>query len=139
MSNRKQKNAEYMRKYRAERKNNPEFMENQRNNLRRFREKNPGYQSNWFNELPDKTERRARYNKNYSTKHPDKGISRRKAQRNVPLASKCEWCGSTEGLERHHEDYSKQLEVITLCKTCHTKAHQRLFYRALLALYLPSD
>lgn len=31
----------------------------------------------------------------------------------------CEVCGSKENLELHHPDYSKPLEVITLCRKCH--------------------
>lgn len=31
----------------------------------------------------------------------------------------CEHCGATEKLELHHSDYSKPLEVVTLCIPCH--------------------
>jgi len=43
------------------------------------------------------------------------------ARANIPLGSKCEECGSTENLERHHPDYSKPLETQTLCRACHLK------------------
>jgi hypothetical protein len=45
------------------------------------------------------------------------------ASRRVPLASNCTDCRSVENLERHHTDYSKPLEVVTLCKVCHEKRH----------------
>lgn len=41
----------------------------------------------------------------------------------IPLASNCLFCGSTKNLERHHPDYDKPLEVITMCRRCHKKIH----------------
>jgi hypothetical protein len=55
--------------------------------------------------------------------NPDKFHAKLYAQRHVPLKEKCEHCGSTEQLERHHFDYSKPLDVTTLCKRCHEAAH----------------
>lgn len=34
----------------------------------------------------------------------------------------CVDCGS-QAIDRHHEDYSKPLEVVFLCKRCHCKRH----------------
>jgi hypothetical protein len=48
------------------------------------------------------------------------------ADRYTKLGEKCEICGNTEKLERHHEDYSKPLEVRTLCKYCHEAEHTKL-------------
>ena len=45
--------------------------------------------------------------------------------RNIPLANHCENCGATEKLVKHHPDYSKPLEVVTLCRICHKKAHKQ--------------
>jgi hypothetical protein len=51
--------------------------------------------------------------------HPDRRYARFVAWKNVPIGRKCSVCGSTEKLHRHHHDYSKPLEVITLCQVCH--------------------
>lgn len=37
----------------------------------------------------------------------------------------CSVCPSTKNIEGHHEDYSKPLEIIWLCKSCHHKRHRR--------------
>lgn len=35
----------------------------------------------------------------------------------------CDVCGSTDKVESHHQDYSKPLEVLWLCKEHHAQAH----------------
>lgn len=35
----------------------------------------------------------------------------------------CSVCGEEDFLEGHHTDYSKPLDVIWVCKPCHTKIH----------------
>lgn len=35
----------------------------------------------------------------------------------------CSKCGVTGKIDGHHEDYSKPLEVIWLCKICHAEIH----------------
>lgn len=47
---------------------------------------------------------------------------RKRAQRAIPLDGKsCSKCGSTSSLSRHHHDYSKPLDVVILCRSCHQK------------------
>jgi hypothetical protein len=42
----------------------------------------------------------------------------------IPLEH-CEQCGKTSKrqLDSHHEDYSKPLEVVWLCRSCHLQTH----------------
>lgn len=61
----------------------------------------------------------------YIQKNPEKQEARRKAQ-TVKLKDNCEECGkSKKKLHRHHEDYSKPLEIIVLCPSCHKKKHYK--------------
>lgn len=41
-----------------------------------------------------------------------------------PLA--CSRCNSSKKIEGHHEDYSKPLEVVWLCKSCHVLRHTEM-------------
>ena|SRR3990167_4473149 len=36
---------------------------------------------------------------------------------------KCQQCSSTKPIQAHHEDYSKPLEVLWMCVSCHSKRH----------------
>lgn len=38
----------------------------------------------------------------------------------------CERCGADWRLDAHHEDYSKPLEVVWLCKECHGARHREI-------------
>lgn len=45
--------------------------------------------------------------------------------------SRCELCGRTKVLERHHPDYDKPLEIQWLCKKCHCLADKQRKEKAL--------
>jgi hypothetical protein len=59
----------------------------------------------------------------WARRYPEKVRAERLARKAVPLKERCEICGSTERLHRHHPDYSKPLDVITVCQPCHEKVH----------------
>jgi len=64
-----------------------------------------------------------RKNKQYRTNDPVRARAHWMADRHVPIKGLCHDCGLVDAEERHHEDYSKPLEVDLLCKACHCKRH----------------
>jgi len=68
------------------------------------------------------------YNRNnrvYKSRHQQQIAVENLAYRLVPLGSRCEHCGSTENLCRHHPDYTKPFSIVTLCHSCHMKLHSK--------------
>jgi hypothetical protein len=61
--------------------------------------------------------------KEYCCKNKAKRSARIRAWWHIPIGEKCEKCGATERLDRHHNDYDKPLEIQTLCRTCHAQLH----------------
>lgn len=47
---------------------------------------------------------------------------RARAHGQIQPAGLCESCGEAKPLDGHHEDYSKPLEVVWLCRPCHHAA-----------------
>lgn len=63
----------------------------------------------------------------YRKQNPEKYKAKYTVQnRKIPFGKECLKCGSTENLQRHHPDYSKQLEIVTLCAKCHVNHHHKL-------------
>ncbi|RKZ99055.1 MAG: hypothetical protein DRQ46_00065 [Gammaproteobacteria bacterium] len=66
----------------------------------------------------------------YRKKYPEKYIAKIKtgnAMRNGKLIKQpCVKCGSTENINAHHEDYSKPLEIIWLCRFHHGERHREI-------------
>ena len=124
-----------MRKWR---KANPQYIERQREALKRFLAKNPNYHAErrarlkgtqkWKRQVLENVrkyrkrhpEKVAEQRRRYAQRHPDKKRARN-LTRYIPLASECEKCGDTEKLERHHPDYSRPREFQTLCHDCHKR------------------
>ena len=71
-------------------------------------------------------------NKNqYYHRNPEKQKARQKlnyAVRSgkIHKALYCSSCDSDKHLEAHHTDYSKPLEVMWLCRTCHRELHNKM-------------
>lgn len=76
--------------------------------------------------LSDKRKQQRReYQKRYAGAHPEviRAHSLIRAKKDSLQKSACEQCGSIDRLHMHHPDYSKPLEVVTLCIQCHTTVH----------------
>lgn len=43
----------------------------------------------------------------------------------IPIGYICDLCKNDFAIQRHHEDYSKPLEVQLLCKNCHDKKNRK--------------
>lgn len=68
--------------------------------------------------------------KKFRENYPEKYAAHIASQR-IPLEP-CVVCGSTEKIERHHEDYSKPKEVTFLCKKHHSERHVEIRKQQLL-------
>jgi len=70
-------------------------------------------------------------------KWADKNPEKRKAYSEVYCAMKCgkiikescSKCGGNNDVMAHHEDYTKPLEILWLCRLCHIVEHKRLRYQ----------
>lgn len=61
-------------------------------------------------------------------KNPDKTRVEKILQYQVRIGNiinpgACSLCGETEGVEAHHPDYSKPLDVVWMCRPCHVHIH----------------
>lgn len=82
---------------------------------------NPNYKDgNWQS-------RKYQYKLNYRRRYPEAAkahdIVRNAVRHGRLIKQPCHICGSTINVHAHHEDYSKPLDVIWLCDTCHRIRH----------------
>lgn len=76
----------------------------------------------------EKNRNKSRINaKIYYDKNPDKWIAQSKAKRAYPIAQICEVDGCTVKGTRHHDDYSKPLEIRWLCHSHHMQHHKEIY------------
>lgn len=68
------------------------------------------------------------YSRRDREKHHIQHRARRKANYNIkiPEGCMCVKCNERLAMERHHEDYSKPMEVLFLCRRCHSNIHSKL-------------
>lgn len=60
----------------------------------------------------------------YHRNNIDKVKARYKARYYNQPPTNCSKCGVFGDVDGHHEDYSKPLEVLWLCRQCHANIHQ---------------
>lgn len=70
------------------------------------------------------------YRREYHRRHPERNHARdavfRALKRGRLKKEPCRWCYSTKRVQAHHDDYSKPLEVMWFCQTCHLRYHRLL-------------
>ena len=76
-------------------------------------------------------EKRNQYTNQYYHRNPEKNKARNMLNNAVKSGKvhKPVFCSSCEGdkhLEAHHTDYSKPLEVLWLCRSCHRELHNKI-------------
>ena len=80
-------------------------------------------------------ERRKEYQKQYHNQYYHRTPEKHKARNILNSAVKsgkihkpvyCSSCDSDRHLEAHHTDYSKPLEVMWLCRSCHVDLHNKI-------------
>lgn len=80
----------------------------------------------WYHRNKDTEEyreaRNLRKKKEYAN-NKEKYQAREKARKEVKLDGECEICKNNPQEHRHHEDYSKPLQVIKVCMPCHNRIH----------------
>jgi len=72
-----------------------------------------------------------RAHENYVKRYPEKIECHRKVRRALDLGilskpSECCMCQKPKKVEAHHDDYSKPLDVLWVCRQCHLKKHGKL-------------
>lgn len=117
----REKNRE--RKAASDKRYASEHKQTVRANQRRWAERNRD-QILLARKAYNRTPARAEVAKRYYENNKHKSAARRKANRAVKKGilinpGKCENCPSTGPLQKHHDDYSKPLEVRWLCVPCH--------------------
>ena len=104
-------------KRRKEIRKSPEFKEKNRIRIREWRRKNP--------------EKSRRCVKNWQQKHKIRHAAHQRVHRAVEegklmRSEYCLQCGKKCKTEGHHEDYSKPLDVVWLCRLCHSSKIEKL-------------
>lgn len=128
------KKREYERKYLSipknrEKKRQRDLAYYYKNRAKKL-EYNRNYRINYRKQYPEKIkEQNRRYYHHHKEKLAQYRANHKKQRhagnvaRKIPLANECSICGAPTKLLRHHPDYDKPLEVVTLCYKCHEKLH----------------
>lgn len=64
----------------------------------------------------------ATYRADYQATHRTEQAAKQAAERAYPTTQPCVICGKP-GVERHHPNYNKPLEIVWLCRSCHKRLH----------------
>jgi hypothetical protein len=80
-------------------------------------------------QTPDRKQQQSKHQRQGRTKHRNRYLARAAVGNAVKdgriKKQPCETCGTIEGVEAHHDDYSKPLDVRWLCFAHHCQTHGR--------------
>jgi len=113
------------------------YCEENKDKIRECREKNKDKKKEYYKKNKEhinkvkraysKTDKGRRAKKKYNAKNPKKikvhNIVHSAIKNGEIKIQPCEVCNSTERIEAHHTDYSKPLDIMWLCKSCHAEWH----------------
>ena len=68
-------------------------------------------------------ERRARSRRDHPDRYAAHRATTKAISRGALVRQPCEFCGATEDVHAHHEDYARPLDVHWLCRSCHGRLH----------------
>lgn len=110
---------------------------------KKFMLSHPGYKKTWYKEHAEIERKRGKirysinkdylYNKNkeYYKKHQKEYIKlhpkillARSIARRIKDKLECEICRKGNGIQKHHPNYNKPLNIVPLCRNCHTELHR---------------
>lgn len=94
----------------------------------RCRECKRDYNNKYRETHPERRKKSQEYKRTWIANNPEKykAQSMANSRRKKLINKYCEACLNETKLELHHPDYSKPLEVITLCKSCHEGVHHEI-------------
>jgi len=100
-------------------------IEEKRAKCKKFKKENPSY---WIEYYRQNKKIRLLSNQKYQRNNLEKSNAHSKLYyaiktKKINKPEECSICRSTGVLDGHHTDYSKPLEVIWVCRKCHTKIH----------------
>lgn len=103
-----------------------------RPNKKERQQKSKEYRANMREQDPEKFDRifhglRKRYRENHKEKTKAEGIVNDAIRHGkLKRPDKCSRCGKTCEPQAHHPDYTKPLDIIWLCTTCHANEHKEM-------------
>ncbi len=119
----KRQQKEYLKKYRQ--KNKGKLKEYQKMRYLRDKIKINQLCKEYRKNNPQKVKDfHKRGQKKYRNKYPEKIKAQRLSKQiRIPFAKLCVDCNDNFAEHKHHEDYSKPLEIVYLCAKCHRERH----------------
>lgn len=117
VSEHREDNVDRVRAYDRERGQDPVRKKRVISNYRKRVSTEDGRRQEW--------ERKRLYSRRDKLKKTVRAITRRAITGGLILPKPCERCGN-EDVQAHHEDYTKPLEIVWLCKLCHGQRHREI-------------